>query len=289
MMEKATKPLSKRIAVVFDFDDTLAPDSYHSLLESCGLDYATFKQERVQPLVDAGWDEILAKLYCLIRDSQQRDDVKITRAHLAKLGRDIKFFDGVPEMFARVRNSACDVIPDVEVEFYLLSSGILEIAAATPIADQFTAMWGCQFHYSDDGEISFVKQIISHFEKVRYLLQLSKGMNESGKQAQPQDVYQDVATEQLHVPLNQIIYVGDGSSDMPVFDFLNERQGMALAVFKAQTAAGWSGHRSMHKGQRVQNLAPVDYREDSELMQSLTLATQSICKQIALRELSVGE
>jgi hypothetical protein len=114
-------------------------------------------------------------------------------------------------------------------------------------------------------------------------------MNESGKQARPQDVYRDVPEDQLHVPLHQIIYVGDGSSDMPVFDFLSERQGIALAVFKAKTAAGWSGHEDMHQGQRVENLAPVDYRNDSELMRSLTLAVQSMCKQIALRELSVGE
>lgn len=45
----------------------------------------------------------------------------------------------------------------------------------------------------------------------------------------------------------------------------------------------------MSRGQRIANLAPAEYSEDSELMQSLTLAVESMCKQIALHQLSVGE
>jgi hypothetical protein len=36
-------------------------------------------------------------------------------------------------------------------------------------------------------------------------------------------------------------------------------------------------------------LAPAEYGEDSELMRSLTLAVESLCKQISLLQLSVGE
>lgn len=41
--------------------------------------------------------------------------------------------------------------------------------------------------------------------------------------------------------------------------------------------------------QRLVNLAPAEYQEDSELMRSLTLAIESICKKISLLQLSVGE
>ena len=288
-MTTATKPLYKRIALVFDFDDTLAPDSYRSLVESFGVDYTALMQERVQPLLDADWDDILAKFYCLIEESRLRDDLKITNDYLENVGRNIRLFDGVPEMFDRVRNVAHNLLPDVEVNFYLLSSGILEIARGTPIANEFKALWGCEFHFDDNGEIAFIKQIITHPEKVRYLLKLSKGVNHSGEKGHPADVYRDVPQDELYIPLNQMIYIGDGSSDMPAFGLLNEHGGIAFGVFKANTAQEWSGYDSMHAGRRVENLAPVDYSEDGELMRSITLAVESICKQIALRQLSQGE
>jgi phosphoserine phosphatase len=288
-MNQATKPSYNRIAVIFDFDDTLAPSSYHRLLESYGVDPDKFLQERVHPLIETGWDEILAKFYCLIEESQRRNDVTITDEYLASLGRNLKLFDGVPEMFDRLRNSARALIPEIEVEFYLLSSGILDIAQGIPIADQFKKMWGCQFHFNDNGEIAFIKRIITHPEKARYLLQLSKGLGEDNKPALPSDVYRNVPADELYIPLSQVIYVGDGSSDMPIFSLLNDRRGIAIGVFKSNRAANWDGMSDMHAGRRVQNLAPVDYREDSELMQSLILSIESICKQIALRQLSSGE
>lgn len=288
-MTTATVPGYNRIAIVFDFDDTLAPNSYSSLVESCDIDTDTFLQKRVQPLVEDGWDEILAKFYCLIEESRRAEGCTITRQHLMNVGRDIKFFDGVPEMFERLRTCATDLIPDIELEFYLLSSGIAEIVRGTPIADQFKMLWGCEFSYDENDEIKFIKRIISHPEKTRYMLQLAKGVSDEGDVGQPVHVYRDVPADQWHVPLDQVIYVGDGSSDMPVFALMKERHGIALGVYKSSTAANWGGNSDTDTQRQVQNLAPVDYSENSELMRSLRLAVESICKQIALRQLSKGE
>jgi phosphoglycolate phosphatase-like HAD superfamily hydrolase len=287
-MTTATQQAINRIALVFDFDDTLAPDSFRSLLESIGLDEGTFRAERIQPLLHAGWESILARFYCLIEESRSRTKEKITAEHLARVGQATGFFDGVPEMFDRLRHCATAIVPDVAVEFYLLTSGFIEIPLATSIANEFHQMWGCEFHFDEQGGIAFPKLIVAHPEKMRYLLQLAKGLGGDGAN-DPTDVYRPVPEDEWHVPLNQMIYVGDGASDMPVFTFLHERQGLAIGVFKGESAADWDGLEEMHTDRRVQNLAAVDYGEESELMQSLTLAVESICKQIALRRLSAGE
>ena len=287
-MSTATVPSYNRIALIFDFDGTLAPDSFRSLLESCGIDKDAFERERLRPLVAAGWDTILAKMYCLIEESRRRGGV-ITDQHLARVGRQIRFFDGVPEMFERMRARARDLVPGIDVEFYLVSSGILEIARATPIADQFAAMHGCEFHCDEDGRIAFVKRIVTHSEKVRYLLQFSKGASTYGEPRRPEAVFRDVPEDELHVPLSQVIYAGDGASDLPVFRLLNEQRGLAIGVVKGDTAADWDYYDEMGTRRHVQNLAPADYAERSELMRSLTLAVESICKQIALRQLGRGE
>ena len=290
-MTKATKPLSNRIAVVFDFDDTLVPDTFDTLLERCGFDAAAFRSERVKPLLEDGWDTIPARFYCLIEESRQREPKdKITKERLAQIGRELNPFDGVPEMFERLRQHACTIVPEVEVEFYLITGGIAEFARNSSIAHYFKAIWGCDFHYAEDGEIKFLKKFLTHTEKTRYLFHISKGIDQQDEE-DLLFVYRNVSAEDLHVPLNQTIYIGDGASDIPCFSILNEHQGTAIGVYKDKdgSAQEWEYQAQVNANQRVVNLAPVDYSENSELMRSLILAIERICKQIALLRLSVGE
>jgi phosphoglycolate phosphatase-like HAD superfamily hydrolase len=288
-MTKVTKPLSKRIAVVFDFDDTLVPDTTDALLESCGIDSQSFRSQRIQPLIDSGWEPILARFYSFIQESKRREQAqKITKDYLAKFGRELQPFEGVPEMFDRLRHSAQDVLPDVEVEFYLITCGMVDVARNTSIAHEFKAMWGCEFYYSESGEIEFMKQLVSHTEKTRYLFQLAKGIDEQSNDGHA-FVYRDVPPEELHVPLTQVIYVGDGASDIPCFSLMHEEQGVAIGVYKGKKAQDWGRELNISRSQRVANLAPAEYSEDSELMRSLTLAIEGMSKQIALHKLSVGE
>ncbi|MBE9185697.1 HAD family hydrolase [Microcoleus sp. LEGE 07076] len=290
-MTLATKPLSSYIAVVFDFDDTLVPDTVDTLLESLDIDALQFRRDRIQPLVDRGWDKILARFYAIIEESKRREN-KITQEYLANFGKKLAPFDGVTEMFDRLRQSACAINPKVEVEFYLISCGMVEIARNNCIAPNFKAMWGCEFSYGKDGGIEFLKKLVTHTEKTRYLFQLAKGIDSNPKEDDDDGksfVYRDASAKELHVPLTQVIYVGDGSSDIPCFSLLNEQQGIALGVYKDSTAQDWSREVEISQSQRVINLAPAEYSEDSELMRSLTLAVESLAKKISLLQLSVGE
>ncbi|MBD2773711.1 HAD family hydrolase [Iningainema tapete] len=286
-MTLATKPLSNRIAVVFDFDDTLVPDTVDSLLNSLGISALQFRRERIQPLIDKGWDKILARFYALIEESQQQNN-KITQEYLARFGQELAPIDGVPSMFDRLHQSAYELNPKVEVEFYLITCGMVEIARHNCIAPKFKAMWGCEFHYGKDGGIEFLKKIVTHTEKTRYLFQIAKGINHNKDDGQ-MFVYRDVPQKELHVPLTQVIYVGDGASDIPCFSLLNQERGVAIGVYKDSTPQEWGQELSITQSQQVVNLATADYSENSELMQSLKLAVESICKQISLHQLSVGE
>ncbi|HEX2226724.1 MAG TPA: HAD family hydrolase [Candidatus Binatia bacterium] len=285
----ATKAFHNRLAVIFDFDDTLAPVSTHALLKRYGIDPKTFDRKWIQPLRAEGWDEKLAEFYCLINESKRRPDRPITREFLAEVGRAIEPFEGVPKMFGRVRDCARRQISDIELEFYLLSCGFVDLERAASFASEFKQMWGSEFAFNDRGEIEFPKQILTHPEKVRYILQLSKGLGLEG-QNRPLDVYRDVPDEKLYVPLNQVVYVGDGESDLPAFGLLDKYGGKGIGVYKPrQRPKDWPGHKGMREGLQVQNLAPADYREDGELIRSLLLAVESICKEMLLRRLGQGE
>ena len=288
-MSTATKPFVNRLAIVFDFDETLAPDTFSLLLKDMGLDADAFKQEKVKPLIEQGWDKYIARAYCLVEESKQRQSGdKITRSRLAKVGQELKPFSGVPEMFERLRQCARNIIEDVEVEFYLISGGFIEMARNTSIASNFKAMWGCRFHYGEDEEIEFIKQQMTNTEKTSYLYYLSKGLD-TDKEKDLMFAYSNMSDDKLHIPLTQVVYVGDGASDAPCFAVVNQSGGIGIGLYKKEDSQQWSEREKIDVNQRVANIAPPDHSENSELMQSLTLAVECICKQIALRKLSTGE
>ncbi|KAI9132273.1 HAD family hydrolase [Acaryochloris sp. CCMEE 5410] len=288
-MTQATQPVANRIAIAFDFDETLVPNSYDAFLEYLGYDVSQFRQARYEPLKEQGWDGIPARFHTLVQASQERPDgQKITRETLKAFGQQLQPFPGVTDMFGRLRQQAQAIVPDIDVEFYLITSGFVEIARHSAIAPYFKAMWGCEFHYSDIGEVQCLKCSVTHAEKTRYLNYLSKGI-ENHTQDDLLFVYQDVPEEKLHVPFSQVIYVGDGTSDLPCFELLNRTGGIAIGVFAKGTAADWSQEYQVSRSQRVTNLALADYSEGAELMQSLTLAVESISKKVALLQFGHGE
>ncbi|MDY6783841.1 MAG: HAD family hydrolase [Cyanobacteriota bacterium] len=290
-MNYATPPLARRIAIVFDFDETLIPDdSFKLLLKDCQLDVEAFERDRVSPLIKEGWHKYLARAYCLIQESQQRDGKdKITQERLFDLGKKLQLIEGVSEMFDRVIDCARNIVPEVDVEFYLISGGFIDIARQTSIAPNFKKMWGCELAYDGNGEIKFLKQQMTHTEKTRYLYYLSKGIEAENKKDLIYN-YQDIPIQDLHVPLNQVIYVGDGTSDIPCFSVINQYGGIAIGIYKQDnTAQQWENRDRVTQSQQIANLVPADYGEDSELMRSLILAVECISKRIALLKLSVGE
>jgi phosphoglycolate phosphatase-like HAD superfamily hydrolase len=286
-MSSATKLSRNRIAVIFDFDDTLAPSTYHTMLHYMGIDPDTFEEEKVQPMAANGWDTILARYYCLIRASQQAEQ-PITEAWMTEMGSEFDLFEGVPDMFGKVRNWAAEISDEIDVEFYLLTAGMTEIPRATPIAGEFTQLWGGACHFDENGEIVFVKRIISHPEKTRYLTQLAKGFHLEGT-LQPDEVYRNIPPEDYYVPFDQMIYVGDGASDMPAFSMMGDEGGIAIAVVLADQIENWRGYDHIQEDRRVENLAAADYSDGSELMQSLHHAIDSIAQRIALRQLGQGK
>jgi hypothetical protein len=287
-MGHATHPLHNRIALLFDFDATLAPDSLDGLLEALGHDPRAFRRERIEPLQREGWEVHFAQFWALIRESHQSRR-PITRDFLEHVGASLEPFEGVPDMFGTLRDCARRIVPDVEIEFYIVSAGFADIHRATSIAPEFTHLYGSEFAFDGEGRIEFPKRILTFHEKEEYVLMIAKGLDEEGPSG-PDDVYREVPEEEMHVPLEQMIYVGDGASDMPVFHLMNREGGTAIGVLKPNTSArAWEGQKQMRPDRRVLNLAEADFREGSELMRTLSAAVEMTCKRIEILRMGQGE
>lgn len=276
--------MSDVIALVFDFDDTLAPDSTSGFLSSMGVDVAQFWSDDVGPLLfEQDWDPVPAYLYKMIQLSRSGRHGAITRDALQQWGRKLPLHDGVPTFFERLRSAVRAQHPQVQLEFYLISSGIGDVVRSTPIAHEFTDIWASEFHYDDAGAIDFPRRVVSFTDKTRYLFHIQKGIIGPGSRCKPFEVNRKVPEDKLRVPFEQMIFVGDGYTDIPCFSLIRRSGGIAFGVWdrrhKEKRSRAWG---FIQEG-RVSNLNQARYDSEAELYQWLEEAVDGLASHMALQ------
>ena len=272
------------IAVVFDFDDTLAPDSTSGLLNSLGIDVPAFWSQTVEPLIRTGWDPVPAYLYRMIEWSESHPLQRIRAATMSDWGRRLKTYVGVSQLFERLRKEARAVDPNVSVEFYLISSGLEPVLKATRIASAFTDIWACDFTYHPEhGGIHFPSRVVSFTDKTRYLFHIAKGILGDEARRDPFAVNRKVPDRELRIPFHQMVYVGDGYTDIPCFSLIRRHDGIAFGVYDREDRRRWGRAWGFVEDGRVSNLLPADYGRHSALTSNLCMAVESLAQKLALR------
>lgn len=214
--------MSDVIALIFDFDDTLASDSTSGFLESIGVDTVSFWKDQVDPLLSRqDWDPVPAYLYQMIQLSREGRHGLITQQRLQDWGARLELHDGVSTLFQRLRAAVRAEQPQVQLEFYLISSGIGDVVRSTPIAHEFTEIWASEFTYGADGGIEFPRRIVSFTDKTRYLFHIQKGIIGRDFRNKPFEVNRKVPEDRLRVPFDQMVFVGDGYTDIPCFSLMS--------------------------------------------------------------------
>ena len=275
MSDHPTRPTFDRIALVFDWDGTLAEDSYDAILRHVGQDPERFREEKLDPMVEEeGWEGALARLYLLEELGVTEDDLRVT-------GEELPLLPGVSDVFDALRDHAKERIEDVDVELYVVSAGILRVIEASPVAGQFENIWACECHFDSSGRVRAAKKIVTHAEKANYLLQIARGLDEV--QGNPPDPFKELGEEELHVPIDHMVYVGDGLSDMPAFALMAERGGIALALNKG--GGEWKMNGEAQGLYKVDNILEPDYSEGSDLRKALCHAVDNVISRIAIRRL----
>ncbi len=280
--------MSDVIALIFDFDDTLAPDSTSGYLERLGVDTAAFWSQQVDALLAQDWDPVPAYLHSMIELSRSGRHGPITRQGLRDWGATLPLHDGVTTLFERLRQAVRQVHPRVQVEFYLISSGIGDVVRHTPIAQQFTDIWASEFAYDEHDQIAFPRRVVSFTDKTRYVFQIQKGIVGPAFAGKPFEVNRKVPVERLRVPFDQMIFVGDGYTDIPCFSLIRQGGGFAFGVWDRRHRDKRSRAWGFIEDGRVSNLNLARYDEDAELYQWLEEALISQAQRLALKTRTYG-
>ena len=275
--------MHETIAVIFDFDDTLAPDSTSGYLRRAGVDVGRFWKDEVHPLIANDWDPVPAYLYKMIEKSREGSMPPITRNDLCQWGKDLPLHPGAETLFSRLRLCIEEFAPRVSVEFYLISSGIGDVLRNTRIAREFTDIWASEFHYDASGQALFTRRIVSFTDKTRYLFHIQKGIIGPAYRGKPFDVNHKLPQDRLRIPMNQFIFVGDGMTDIPCFSLVKKEKGVAIAVYDRQHAEKWSGAYNFVADERVSTLYSANYTEQSDLSTFLMMALRHMAQGIEVR------
>lgn len=273
--------MQKIIAVIFDFDDTLAPDSTSSFLKRQYVNVKTFWKS-VEPLLNDGWDPVPAYLFRMIEESKKKGGAPFTKFDFEAHGGSLQPFPGATTIFSRLRKHVSSICRDARIEFYVVSSGIQTTIRSSCLAKQFTDIWGSDFFYGPKHEILFPKNVVSFTDKTRYIFQISKGVIGPEARSQPFAVNRKYDPSNLRIPLRNMVYVGDGYTDIPCFSLLKKNDGTAIGVYDRKNREKWGPAWRFAEEGRVSNLVPADYSKNSALTDSLMMATEAIARRFIL-------
>lgn len=253
------------IAIVYDYDQTLSP-SYmqeEAIFPTFGINPEAFWRRCSELVKSGGYDSELAYLKVML-DSLEMD--RPTNADLKALGAKLNFYEGLPGMFEEFQEGL--ITPEQEahgihVEHFIVSSGLKAIIEGSRLAPFVRAIFGCEFAEDAAGRITFPKRVIGHTQKTQFLFRINKGMLDLSV-----DVNDHVPPELRPVPFSNMIYVGDGPTDVPCFAVMRRYGGQAIAVYNAEDPTRESFRKcyqlSTH-ADRVRHIAPSDYRAGSHL------------------------
>jgi hypothetical protein len=221
------------IAVIFDFDDTLTDDSTTKLLGHHGLDPSDFWKNRAASMLRDGWDPTLAYLKLLLDEVGPGKSLgKLTNANLQAFGGTLKIYPGVATLFKDLKNIASKhPLSHPAVEFYVISGGLEEIIRGSSIARELSGIWGNRlWEDPQKGCVTHIQNTVTFTEKTKHLFEINKGIVEKSRR-EHYAVNELVDPNKRRVPFKNMIYVGDGLTDVPCFSLLQSNGGIGFGVF----------------------------------------------------------
>ena len=204
----AKKPI---IAIMYDFDKTLSTRDMqeYSFIPKLGMSAKDFWEETDRLATAENMDRILAYLRLMLKKAAEKG-VAVTRDKFVELGKDIEYFPGVEEWFSRINEFGKE--KGVVVEHYVISSGLKEIIEGSSVYKNFKEVYACEFLYDHNGVAVWLKAAVNYTNKTQFLFRINKGVLELYKDGELNSYTEE---SDRRVPFRNMIYVGDGMTDVP--------------------------------------------------------------------------
>lgn len=241
---------------MYDFDKTLCTRDMqeYTFIPDLGITPQDFWQEAGALSQKEKMDRILAYMYLMIAKAKAAQQ-PIHRKNFVKLGKNIEFFNGVVSWFDRINHYGAE--QGVRIEHYIISSGLKEIIEGSEIKKHFKEIYASAFHYDVNGAADWPLLSINYTAKTQFLFRINKGVLDISND---DDLNQYVKDDERRVPFRNMIYIGDGLTDVPCMKLVKVNGGHSIAVYTKKTKV-----KDLLLNDRVNYITQADYAEGGEL------------------------
>lgn len=268
------------VAIMYDFDKTLSTKDMqeYGFIPGIGMSADAFWGECNKLTNENKMDQILSYMYVMLKEA--RGKKLLNREEFNKLGSTVELCPGVESWFERV-NAYGESI-GMTVEHYIISSGVKEIIEGTPIAKYFKEIYAAEFLYDEDGVPIWPAMAVNYTSKTQFLFRINKGVLDVTEHREL-NTYR--AENERRIPFCNMIYIGDGFTDVPCMKLTKVNGGHAIAVYNDEND---SAKNIMEQG-RVDYIAKTDYREGEKLEKTVfaildLIKANSVTTQIMLED-----
>jgi 2-hydroxy-3-keto-5-methylthiopentenyl-1-phosphate phosphatase len=264
------------IALIYDFDGTLSPKSMqdYTLLPKLGIPEREFWDEVQTEVRQTGAENMLVYMRLLLEKARERN-ISITRKDYRALAHKIRYFPGVEDWFDLIDNYVKTHGRGIRVKHYLISAGMREILDGVSIKNKFSRLYACEYHFNEQGVADFPKLVITDTTKTQYIFRINKGREDLAE-----SINEHMSEGTRPIPFGNMIYIGDGMTDVPSMAVVKKYGGHAIAVYKDSNEHEKQTCLKLLAANRVDFIAKADYRDNRELHKRTRLLLDTIIANI---------
>ena len=273
------KPIA---ALIYDFDGTLSPGNMQEFgfIQAVGKTPAEFWTMSDNIAIGQDASNVLAYMK-LMFDEARAKGIPLRKEDFMSFGKDIQLFEGVQEWFGLVNRYG--EAHGVQVEHYINSSGLKEIIEGCPIAGEFKHIFAGSFIYDANGEAECPGIAVDYTTKTQFLFKISKGIFSSRDNKL---VNSSMADDKKRVPFPNMIYFGDGETDVPCMKIVNMFGGHSVAVFDPENEKKKRQALKLKRQGRVNFITPAQYTASSRSYKVVCAIIDKIKADFELQKLS---
>ena len=255
------------IAIMYDFVKTLCDKDMqeYAFIPFIGMAPKDFWESTTKIAQNENMDKIIAYMYQMLV-SLKEINVPASRDLLVSMGNDVMLFNGVEEYFNRINEYGRKL--GLKVEHYIISSGLKEIIEGTKIAKEFKEIFACEFHYNKLGIADFPKSVVNYTTKTQFLFRISKG---EFAIYDDKSINNKISDKDRYVQYQNMIYLGDGLTDVPCMKLVKENGGYSIAIYQDKDKVN-----KLLTDKRVDFVCKADYGVGSEIDQVIKTILDNI-------------
>jgi hypothetical protein len=276
-MARQKRFFQNTIAIIYDFDGTLSPQPMqeYTVLPKIGVNPRKFWKEVSRESRDTVSEAMLVYMRLLLQKAKEAK-IHIGQKDLIGMGKAIKYFPGVGGWFGRINKFVRkEGKGRIKIKHYIVSAGLREILEGTSIRNQFTRIYASEYHFDHDDRAIFPKLLITDTAKTQYLFRINKGKEHLGV-----SINDHMPESHRPIPFSNIIYIGDGITDVPSMAVTKSNGGNTIAVYKKNSSKGKSVCKKLLKVGRVHFIAQADYGLGSHLDKRVKILLRSVITNI---------